>query len=175
MSTHWTERSAEDFVFRIGADFIVQLEEKMEAEEISQNDLAQKIGKTGGRVSQVFNHPGNITLGNIVRYARALGMKASVMAYEDGDPENKKGPINAGIFRTCWEKCGKPRDFWDMEHVTSGATFIYKTSLQTMTIGKLTFSSGITIGSTPALYTGNYVMPKLKTPLPIPQIIDARV
>lgn len=142
MSTHWTERSAEDFVFRIGADFIAQLEEKMETEKISQNDLAQKIGKTGGRVSQVFNHPGNITLGNIVRYTRALGMKASVLAYEDGDPENKKGPINAGVFKTCWQKCGKPHDYWDLEHITTGTTVIYAPRLQTKNVGNMIFAFG---------------------------------
>ncbi|MCX5807164.1 MAG: XRE family transcriptional regulator [Proteobacteria bacterium] len=121
MKTHWTERSIEDYVFRIGADLIAQLEEKMEVLKISQNELAERLNITKGRVSQVFNHPGNITLGNIIRYTRSLGMKASIVAYEDGDPENKKGPINSDIFRICWEKYGKPRDFWAIQQNSTGA------------------------------------------------------
>jgi antitoxin component HigA of HigAB toxin-antitoxin module len=122
MNTHWTERSAEDYVFAIGADFVAQLEDKMEDEGVSQNALAERIGITKGRVSQVFNHPGNLTLSNVVKYTRALGMKASIIAYEDSDPENKKGPINPKIFQTCWERCGKPHDFWDVENLYNDVT-----------------------------------------------------
>ena len=51
----------------------------------------------------------------------ALGMKASIVAYEDGDPENKRGPINSTVFQICWERCGKPRDLWDLQHMHAGA------------------------------------------------------
>ena len=60
----------------------------------------------------MLNHPGNISLANIIKYARTLGMKVSIIAYNDNDPLNKKGPINSEIFKTCWEECGKPHDFW---------------------------------------------------------------
>ena len=94
MKKHWTERSVKDYVFRIVADFIAQLENKTELE--------------------VFN-PENVDLVQMVEYARKLGMKVSIVAYEDDDPENKKGPINSEIFRVCWEKSGKPHDFWDLQ------------------------------------------------------------
>jgi transcriptional regulator with XRE-family HTH domain len=123
MITHWTERSARDYIFAIGADFVSQLEDKMEDEGISQNALSERLGITKGRVSQVFNRPGNITLGNIVKYARALGIKASIVAYDDGDIENKKGPINSKVFQACWEQCRKPHDFWDLEQTTNCITF----------------------------------------------------
>ena len=122
MTVHWTERSTDDYVFAIGQSFIDQLEDKMEDEGISQNTLAEELGVTKGRVSQVLNHPGNLTLGNVVRYSRALGMKASIIAYEDNDPENKRGPVNSRVFTTCWEKCGKPHDSWDLERV-HGSSF----------------------------------------------------
>ena len=34
MEKHWTERSIDDFLFKIAADFVAQLEEKMDAENI---------------------------------------------------------------------------------------------------------------------------------------------
>jgi len=114
---HWTERSIKDYLFRIAADFIAQLERRMESIPVSQDELAKKLGVTKGRVSQVLNHPGNITLGKIIEYARTLSMKVSIVAYEDNDQENKRGPINPEVFRICWEKCGKPRDLWAFEEI----------------------------------------------------------
>lgn len=118
---HWTERSIKDYLFRIAADFIAQLEKKMESLNTSQEELAKRLGVTKGRVSQILNHPGNITLAKIIEYARTLGMKVSIVAYEDDDPENKKGPINPEVFRICWEKSGKPRDLWAFQDVVRQA------------------------------------------------------
>lgn len=119
MKTHWTGRSNKDFLFRIAADFIAQLEDKMESLPISQDELAQRLGVTKGRVSQILNNPGNITLGKIVEYARTLEMKVSIVAYEDNDPNNERGPINSAVFSICWEKSGKPRDFWAFQEIVS--------------------------------------------------------
>ena len=119
MNVHWTGRSVKDYLFRIAADFIAQLENKMESLNISQDELAKKLGVTKGRVSQLINHPGNIGLAKIIEYARALGMKVSIVANEDNDPENKKGPVNSEIFRICWDKSGRPRDFWDMQKIVN--------------------------------------------------------
>ncbi len=112
MKEHWTQRSIKDYIFKIGADFIAQLEEKMEMEGISQDVLANTLKVTKSRVSQVLNKPGNITLQNVIQYAEAIGMKVSIVAYDDDDPKNTKGPINSDVFKICWEKFGKPTDFW---------------------------------------------------------------
>ncbi len=111
MSSHWTTRSSEDFVYRISSDFALQIEKKMDALGLSQSKLARNLGVTDGRVSQVLRNPGNLTLKNMVEYARSLGMKVSVVAYEDGDPQNNNGPINSEIFSMCWAKSGKPKTF----------------------------------------------------------------
>src|SRR4030042_3955780 len=118
---HWTERSIKDYLFRIVADFITQLETKMESPPISQDEYAKKLGVTKGRVSQLLNHPGNFKLENIIKYARALGMKVSVIAYDDNDPQNTRGPINSEIFKMCWEQSGKPRDFWAFDDINKQA------------------------------------------------------
>jgi transcriptional regulator with XRE-family HTH domain len=117
MRLHWTERSIKDFLFRITADIIAQLEKKMELKNISQDELAKRLKITKGRVSQVLNHPGNMSLAILVKYARALGMKMSIIAYEDSDLENIKGPVNSEIFKICWESCGKPHDFWELQEI----------------------------------------------------------
>jgi transcriptional regulator with XRE-family HTH domain len=125
--THWTEKSTADFLFRIGSDFVAQVEAKMESMPMKQTELAEKLGVTKGRVSQIFNNPGNLTLGMIIKCARAVGMKASVVAYDDGDKENKRGPVHSEIFRKCWEISGKPADVWSIRSAQSPCTFVINT------------------------------------------------
>lgn len=111
MATHWTEKSVEDFVHRISFDFITQLAKRLESSPLSRADLANKLGVSKGRISQIMNNPGNLTLKRAVAYARALGMKVSVVAYDDNDPNNSNGPISSEIFSICWENQNQPRDF----------------------------------------------------------------
>lgn len=113
--THWTNNSVDDFVSRIGFDFVTQLEKKMESLSISRGELATRLGVSSGRVSQIFNNPRNMTLRTIIKCARILGMKVSVVAYDDGDPLNENGPIDSEIFARCWEESGKPKDFYCIE------------------------------------------------------------
>lgn len=122
MKVHWTERSIKDYFFRIAFDLIAQFEKKMESENISKAELAKRLKITKGRVSQVLNNPGNISIRNIVKYARTLGMKVSILAYEDDDPQNKRGPINSEIFKICWEQCDKPRDFWAFQEIEESSS-----------------------------------------------------
>ena len=44
-----------------------------------------------------------------------LGVKVSVVAYDDADPNNNNGPINSEIFAQCWQNCGKPSDFFSLQ------------------------------------------------------------
>jgi transcriptional regulator with XRE-family HTH domain len=111
---HWTAASADDFVRRITFDFIAQLEEKMKSDGISQAELAKALGVSEAAVSRVLNDPPNLTLRTIVRYALAVGAKAALVAYDDGDHANTLGPVNSEVFSVCWENTGKPHDMWEV-------------------------------------------------------------
>lgn len=118
---HWTEESQKDFLFCIAYDFVSQIEVYMKASGISQVELAKRAGYGESRLSQILNNPGNVTLMTVVRLARAIGVKASVVAYDDGDPENRKGPLNSLVFLKCWEHCNKPRDMFDIQALADTA------------------------------------------------------
>ena len=112
---HWTERSTDDYQYKIGSDFVLQLTDKMESDpKTSRKQLSKVLGVSVGRVSQVLNNPGNLGLRSIIQYARGVGMKVAVIAYDDNDPENERGPINSAVFEKCWRKCGSPTDFFDL-------------------------------------------------------------
>jgi hypothetical protein len=121
VNRHWTDRRAADYLYKIGSDYVRQIERRIGDEEGTRSQLAVRLGVSKGRVSQLLNHPGNITLRNIVDYARALGLKIAVVAYDDGDPDNFDGPINSEIFTSCWELMGKPKDFFDLKDVCATA------------------------------------------------------
>lgn len=110
---HWTQKSVADFVHSISSNFVGQLETKMEDEGISKSKLASRLNRTSGRVSQVFNDPGNLSLKTIVEYARGLDMKVGIVAYDDGDHANDRGPINPQVFVDCWKRSGKPSDLFE--------------------------------------------------------------
>lgn len=121
-SAHWTAESNDAFLHKISFDFIAQLEKKMDALPLSQAALAKKLGVSEGAVSRILNNPQNLTLKTIVAYGRALGVKVSVLAYDDGDPHNERGPIDSEIFSACWKNSGSPRNFWDLKETKSAAT-----------------------------------------------------
>lgn len=113
-SEHWTASGNEAFAQRLAFDFIAQVEKRMAALSMSQSDLANQLQVSEGAVSKLLNNPQNLTLRTVAKYSRALGIKASIVAYNDSDPNNELGPISAEVFTTCWERAGRPRDHWDL-------------------------------------------------------------
>lgn len=120
---HWTERSSKDYQFRVSADFVAQLESRLDDLGWSQAKLAQELGVTEGRISQILNNPGNFSLNLMVKCVRALRMKMAIVAYDDGDVSNLMGPVNSEIFRLCWEKTGKPSDFWEVDQADTAKSY----------------------------------------------------
>jgi predicted XRE-type DNA-binding protein len=116
---HWTEEGTDDFLYRIAADFIRQIENAMETAGVNQAELAKRLKVTEGRVSQVLNNPGNLTLKKIVEYVRALGRKVAIVEYDDGDTKNLNGPVNSEIFAKCWYEAGLPTDFFALQYATT--------------------------------------------------------
>ena len=115
MSKHWTANSVDAFLFKIAADFIMQLDKCVP--DGKRTELAHRLGVTPSRVSQVFNNPGNLTLKTCVQYAQALGRKVVLVAYDDGDSNNTQGLVNSEVFEKCWEQAGRPRDMFDCAEV----------------------------------------------------------
>jgi hypothetical protein len=119
--THWTEDSIRDYVYKIAADFLQQIENSLSEEP--QAVLANRLGVTPGRVSQVMNNPGNLSLKTIVQYARVLGKKVTIVAYDDHDPDNLRGPINSQVFEECWVRQNRPCDFLALNEADAAASF----------------------------------------------------
>lgn len=114
---HWTERSIDDFVYRIVFDFISHIDKSIS----SQADLADRLEVSPGRVSQMLNSPKSMSLRNVVKYARAIGRKVALVLYDDDDPGNTNGPVNSRIFSSCWERAGKPADFFELDANTDAS------------------------------------------------------
>ena len=112
---HWTTANDSAFINRIMFDFIAQLQTRLETSGKTQSQLAKEMEVTEGEVSQVLNlNRMNLNLKTMVKYVRALGMKMAIVAYDDGDPNNERGPVGSEIFSIAWDKVGKPRDLWSV-------------------------------------------------------------
>ena len=116
---HWTSENIEALIHRITFDFITTIAKRLDAKPLTQAKLAKKLGVSEGAVSQVLNTPRNLTLKTIVNYTRAVGLKIALVTYDDGDPGNKRGPINSEIFTACWESVGKPEDFRQLKGLSA--------------------------------------------------------
>lgn len=112
---HWTQQSIADFVYSISSTFVAQIETKMEEKEISRSEVATRLNKSSGRVSQILNNPGNLSLRVMVETARSLGLKVSVVAYDDNDPTDDNGPIDPDVFVKCWKRAGSPANLFELE------------------------------------------------------------
>ncbi|KMO73363.1 helix-turn-helix domain-containing protein [Mycolicibacterium chubuense] len=56
------------------------LQQALDASEMDQKALADKLGVTQGRVSQVINGDGNMKIAAVGRYLRALGYETHLVA-----------------------------------------------------------------------------------------------
>lgn len=108
---HYTSQDQDVFTERIIADFIGQIAERLESSGMSQCEFAQKLDVSESEVSQVLNlNRINLTLKKMAKFAFASGMKLAVIAYDDHDPNNDRGPVGSEIFSQCWENSGRPRN-----------------------------------------------------------------
>lgn len=115
---HWTARSGRDFQYSVLSDFLGQLEDEVARRGWNDAELARRWRRTPGRVSQVLNNPGNLTLRSMIELSRVLGMKLAIVAYDDADSKNERGPIPADVFVRAWEMAGKPTHMWQLEEQT---------------------------------------------------------
>jgi len=109
--SHWTQGGVSDFVYNISLDFFTQVEDQIRESKLAQKELAERLSVSPSAVSQMLNSPPEKPeLETLVKYARAVGSKVSVVLYNDGDPNNERGPVYSGIFEQSWQALDKPRD-----------------------------------------------------------------
>lgn len=105
---HWTFESEANLRTRIASDFLAQIEEKIAEKDWTHTEIAEALGVTEGRILQVFNNPGNLTLKTMMKMAEAVGLLVSVVAYNLGEKAPETGPVASGVFDSCWKKLGSP-------------------------------------------------------------------
>jgi hypothetical protein len=111
---NWGNRGNDDFLYQIAFDFVAQIQDIMDAEGVGRAELAALVDLSKGRVSQVLNDPGNLTLKSVVQFTRALKRKVAIVAYDDRDPSNANGPIPPEVFVTTWTLAGRPTDMFSV-------------------------------------------------------------
>ena len=62
----------------------------LEKEKISRKELAERLGKSKGFVSQLLNGGRNLTLRTVADILHALGYKVALTPYKEGEPGQKR-------------------------------------------------------------------------------------
>ncbi|MBU1413322.1 helix-turn-helix domain-containing protein [Myxococcota bacterium] len=114
--THYTADAA-GFRSHLALDCMDQVQRVMAESGITQRALAAHLKISEGRVSQLLNSPGNLTLDKLVQLAFAVDRKLGILLYDDDDRKHAKGPVFGEVFRRTWELAGKPRTGWDLEEL----------------------------------------------------------
>lgn len=63
----------------LAAVFAAQIKQQLGTQGLSQLELAQRLGISEGRVSQLLNGRGNLTLRTMARIAQVLGLELQVV------------------------------------------------------------------------------------------------
>lgn len=108
---HWSAKSDDDFRFCVASQFVDQIEKRLEELEMSYTDLAKKINRTLGRVSQFMNDPGDLKLSTMVRIVRVLGLKFTIVVYAE---DQSRGIVEPVFVKRCWEHHKCPTNRWDV-------------------------------------------------------------
>lgn len=104
---HWTSRDNDSFKFAVLADFIDQVKDKLEKDGISIATFFKKLHDPH-YIALNFDNPDGLSVLNMADIIQALNLKMTILVYDDGDTENKTGPVNSEMFKTCWDLQGKP-------------------------------------------------------------------
>ena len=70
--------------------------ELLEKEKISRKELADRLGKSKGFVSQLLNGGRNLTLRTVADILHVLGYKVALTPYREGEPKQEpesKSPV----------------------------------------------------------------------------------
>jgi transcriptional regulator with XRE-family HTH domain len=83
--------------------------ELLEKEKISRRELADRLGKTKGFVSQLLNGGRNLTLRTVADILHVLGYRVALKAYKE---EGKRKERKVIQFKTSYVPCKKPEQNW---------------------------------------------------------------
>jgi len=94
--------------------------ELLEREKVSRKELAERLGKSKGFVSQLLNGGRNLTLRTVADILHVLGYKVSLTPYKE---EGKRQESNIIEFSTRQTQLKKPRLNWEPLEVSRADSY----------------------------------------------------
>ena len=103
-----------DCLYKLSHQFTSQIKIAMDQGGLKYKDIAERMGLTPGRVSQIMHDPGNITLSTMIKLGNAVGLKTSVLLYDYNYDNLDDDHIIPSVFRACWRRLGSPKNMLDI-------------------------------------------------------------
>lgn len=105
----YNKKNVADMKAAMLVDFADAIWLQLEKRGMKKEVLADILGINPEQVSRMLHNPLKLSVYNIAKLAVALGLKVTLLTYEDDDPDHLAGAIHPEVFRTSWEQAGKPR------------------------------------------------------------------
>jgi hypothetical protein len=105
---HWTAKSISSYIFAVTSNFVITLENQLTRQKKKYKDLAKALNIPMAEVMYKIDNPQFLSLVECLKWARAAGMKFILVAYDDEDTDNERGPVNCELVRLAWELLGRP-------------------------------------------------------------------
>ena len=100
--------------------------ELLENEKISRKELAERLGKSKGFVSQLLNGGRNLTLRTVADILRVLGYKVSLTPYKEGWQKQECNIIEFQPWRT---QLNRPGQRWKPGEVSIPESYHFDTAI----------------------------------------------
>ena len=116
---NWTAESPSAFARKLMFGFLTQIRKTLEKRSpLSEEEIHSLVdAKYALQVLEEEDDYPNlekISIVQLARWCQEFKLKAAIVLYEDGDPENHNGLIDPEVFRGCWHKQGEPKDFFEL-------------------------------------------------------------
>jgi transcriptional regulator with XRE-family HTH domain len=113
----WTG-DVESLRYHAAFNFITTLATRMQKLNITQRELANRLGVSESRISRIFNNHGNLTLAKMIELAKVVNHKIAVVPYDDEDPDFEKAPVIADVFVELWQLHARPHNFDEIQSIS---------------------------------------------------------
>jgi transcriptional regulator with XRE-family HTH domain len=100
--------------------------ELLEKEKISRKELADRLGKSKGFISQLLNGGRNLTLRTVADILHVLGYRASLTAFKEGAQRQES---NVTELRTTYAPPKSPMHIWKLFEFPVADGYVDKTAI----------------------------------------------
>lgn len=118
MTSRVTERELRKSAARLAVDAVALMNRAHEDSGFEQKDLAEMLGVSPGRISQILNGDGNVRLATLARMLRASGFKVELTPHPVAEPAGAPQVVHPPTSQTEPPASHSERRIWSKRYAS---------------------------------------------------------